>query len=149
VLNVLNRPVCQGMAETSLPCAVCAKEAPMRCGGCKRAFYCCKEHQKQDWKLHKKLCKELAAQAARKEENEAKLQVAMEEIEKVRKELQQANLQAEAARMKAELASQEVNKLFDDKEKAENDLKKAGAEVDGTFQSAVETLKEEGDIPTA
>jgi len=90
------------------------------------------------------LCKELSGQNERKEANDAKLREAMEEIEKVRMELQEANEKAEEARKKAEMANQEVNKLFNDKEKAENALKKAGAEVDGTFKDAVEGLKEEG-----
>jgi hypothetical protein len=27
------------------------------CGGCKRTWYCSREHQKYDWKHHKKKCK--------------------------------------------------------------------------------------------
>ena len=27
------------------------------CGACRAAHYCCKEHQKQDWKVHKLVCK--------------------------------------------------------------------------------------------
>jgi hypothetical protein len=26
------------------------------CSKCKKVFYCCKEHQKDDWKRHKKTC---------------------------------------------------------------------------------------------
>lgn len=30
-----------------------------RCSGCKIVYYCCKEHQANDWKNHKKVCKKL------------------------------------------------------------------------------------------
>ncbi|CAB3361783.1 Hypothetical predicted protein [Cloeon dipterum] len=39
------------------PCAVCTIPAENRCAGCKTTLYCSKEHQKQDWKTHKFLCK--------------------------------------------------------------------------------------------
>ena len=39
------------------PCDFCAKkETPFRCPRCKSAFYCCREHLKSDWKLHKRKC---------------------------------------------------------------------------------------------
>ncbi|XP_072400359.1 SET domain-containing protein SmydA-8 isoform X1 [Diabrotica undecimpunctata] len=38
-------------------CQVCQKPADQRCGGCHSVHYCCKEHQKNDWKQHKKHCK--------------------------------------------------------------------------------------------
>ncbi|CAO2609386.1 Egl nine homolog 1 [Lemmus lemmus] len=28
----------------------------LRCGRCRNSFYCCKEHQRQDWKKHKLVC---------------------------------------------------------------------------------------------
>ncbi|KAL8377052.1 hypothetical protein RB595_007946 [Gaeumannomyces hyphopodioides] len=38
-------------------CKVCGKtEGMMRCGRCKVIAYCGKEHQKQDWKIHKRIC---------------------------------------------------------------------------------------------
>jgi hypothetical protein len=41
-------------------CAFCGKPGSkfMRCGACKekKVFYCCTEHQKSDWKLHKHTC---------------------------------------------------------------------------------------------
>ncbi|XP_051957120.1 egl nine homolog 1b [Xyrauchen texanus] len=40
-------------------CELCGKmEKLMKCGRCRSSFYCSKEHQKQDWKKHKRVCKE-------------------------------------------------------------------------------------------
>ncbi|XP_069463039.1 egl nine homolog 1 [Ambystoma mexicanum] len=39
-------------------CELCGKlEQLLRCGRCKSSFYCSKEHQRQDWKKHKLVCK--------------------------------------------------------------------------------------------
>lgn len=41
-----------------IACQLCGKmDNLMICGGCKRTWYCGKEHQKYDWKYHKKKCK--------------------------------------------------------------------------------------------
>jgi len=37
-------------------CGVCAEPADKLCVICKSIYYCCREHQKQDWKRHKKEC---------------------------------------------------------------------------------------------
>ena len=29
----------------------------LRCGRCKVVFYCCQGHQKDDWEIHKKVCR--------------------------------------------------------------------------------------------
>lgn len=39
-------------------CEICGiSENLQRCGQCKSVYYCCKEHQRQDWKKHKIQCK--------------------------------------------------------------------------------------------
>ncbi|KAM8952948.1 egl nine homolog 1 [Pelodytes ibericus] len=39
-------------------CELCGKmENLLRCGRCRSSFYCSKEHQRQDWKKHKLVCK--------------------------------------------------------------------------------------------
>lgn len=37
-------------------CPVCGKHATLKCSGCRRSFYCSKEHQKEDWPRHKLIC---------------------------------------------------------------------------------------------
>jgi hypothetical protein len=37
-------------------CNVCQKPSTLRCSKCRQAYYCSKECQKKDWKLHKKSC---------------------------------------------------------------------------------------------
>ncbi|KAM4603919.1 egl nine homolog 1-like [Polymixia lowei] len=40
-------------------CELCGKmEDLLKCGRCRNSFYCSKEHQKQDWKKHKQVCRE-------------------------------------------------------------------------------------------
>nr|XP_056708480.1 egl nine homolog 1 [Euleptes europaea] len=39
-------------------CELCGKmEDLLRCGRCRSSFYCSKEHQRQDWKKHKLICR--------------------------------------------------------------------------------------------
>jgi hypothetical protein len=40
-------------------CSICFKDSSLKCGECKTVFYCCSEHQKLDWKKHKRICKEV------------------------------------------------------------------------------------------
>ncbi|XP_018595801.2 egl nine homolog 3-like isoform X1 [Scleropages formosus] len=43
-------------------CELCGKmENLLKCGRCRSSFYCSKEHQKQDWKKHKRTCREAGA----------------------------------------------------------------------------------------
>ncbi|XP_078255258.1 egl nine homolog 1 isoform X3 [Rhinoraja longicauda] len=52
--------------DPDLSCGLCGKmEKLLLCGRCKRSFYCSKEHQKQDWKKHKQVCKEAASRQGR------------------------------------------------------------------------------------
>jgi len=37
-------------------CEKCGQEAVNRCGKCKRAWYCRRQCQVEDWKSHKKMC---------------------------------------------------------------------------------------------
>jgi hypoxia-inducible factor (prolyl hydroxylase) len=47
-------------ANISMACQLCSSsERLMVCSGCKRTWYCSKEHQKLDWKYHKKNCKQM------------------------------------------------------------------------------------------
>ena len=56
------RPVQLPKAE--YPCAVCGEEARSRCSRCSGVRYCSREHQAQDWKRHKKVCRDAAKAAA-------------------------------------------------------------------------------------
>jgi hypothetical protein len=38
-------------------CGVCQLPSKSKCSNCKRVYYCCKEHQKSDYKIHEKICK--------------------------------------------------------------------------------------------
>lgn len=49
---------CVGLRDISNECQLCGEmNNLMLCGGCKRTWYCSREHQKYDWKHHKKKCK--------------------------------------------------------------------------------------------
>lgn len=37
-------------------CPVCGKNATLKCGNCRREFYCDKSHQSQDWPRHRSAC---------------------------------------------------------------------------------------------
>ncbi|CAB9531678.1 expressed unknown protein [Seminavis robusta] len=48
---------CDGLVEAKENlCGVCGLQAELRCSRCKLIHYCCKEHQKVDWRVHKKNC---------------------------------------------------------------------------------------------
>jgi hypothetical protein len=44
------------MSKKTLPCAVCGVACTNQCASCHKVGYCSREHQKEDWKRHKKDC---------------------------------------------------------------------------------------------
>ncbi|XP_069810875.1 egl nine homolog 1 [Dendropsophus ebraccatus] len=52
---------CEGNSQSERDrqyCELCGNmENLLRCGRCRSSFYCSKEHQRQDWKKHKLVCK--------------------------------------------------------------------------------------------
>lgn len=52
---------CEGSSQSERDrqyCELCGKmENLLRCGRCRSSFYCSKEHQRQDWKKHKLVCR--------------------------------------------------------------------------------------------
>ena len=42
--------------ERKMLCDYCNQEASITCSGRKLASYCCTEHRKNDWKLHRRKC---------------------------------------------------------------------------------------------
>lgn len=43
------------------PCGLCGKPASLKCGKCTSISYCSKEHQRQQWHLHRQICKQITA----------------------------------------------------------------------------------------
>ena len=56
-------------------CGFCFKDSVLKCGRCKKIFYCSKEHQKSHWKIHKKQCVETPSSSQGAENTESKVQV--------------------------------------------------------------------------
>ena len=62
VLDIPSIFVEQSMSEaTTTPvkkhlCEICQAECKLTCGVCKDAWYCSRDHQAKDWKVHKKIC---------------------------------------------------------------------------------------------
>lgn len=44
------------VADAKCSAAECSLPAPLTCGGCQKASYCSKEHQRKDWPSHRKKC---------------------------------------------------------------------------------------------
>ena len=42
--------------RTYIKCIICKKKSVLKCRACRRIFYCCREHQRLDWKRHKYEC---------------------------------------------------------------------------------------------
>lgn len=49
---VSNKPFCEYCGTTSTP----NQKNLFRCARCKIIYYCCREHQKKDWKKHRSVC---------------------------------------------------------------------------------------------
>ncbi|KAF5286976.1 hypothetical protein FQR65_LT12374 [Abscondita terminalis] len=45
-------------------CAECQQPAELKCSGCKSVAYCCKDHQKKHWKIHKGVCRPFEIQTS-------------------------------------------------------------------------------------
>jgi hypothetical protein len=59
ISSACNNPACNNISGPSE--AELVKGSSSTCGGCRAARYCCKACQSQHWKLHKQVCKALAA----------------------------------------------------------------------------------------
>lgn len=44
------------MSEIEGHCEVCKELCKQKCSQCKQVYYCSAEHQKDDWKNHRKDC---------------------------------------------------------------------------------------------
>jgi hypothetical protein len=62
ISRACNNPTCSNISGPSE--AGLVKGSSSTCGGCWTARYCCRDCQTQHWKLHKSVCKALAAARA-------------------------------------------------------------------------------------
>jgi len=62
ISSACNNPACSNITAASE--AQLVKGRSRTCAGCRKARYCCKACQTQHWKLHKPVCKALAAAGA-------------------------------------------------------------------------------------
>lgn len=52
----LPKSLADDMSTARYVCKVCETRCDTKCERCKSIWYCCREHQLQDWKRHKKNC---------------------------------------------------------------------------------------------
>ena len=52
----LLRMSCLNPSGKKMLCDLCNQEASITCSHCRIARYCCKEHRKRDWRLHRRKC---------------------------------------------------------------------------------------------
>lgn len=55
---------CKNGAPEACPstCSVCGEPSSLRCSNCNQAVYCNRQHQKEDWPKHKKVCQPFKVQ---------------------------------------------------------------------------------------
>jgi hypothetical protein len=61
--TTVTTPTTSSSSSSSSRCAVCQTVATKKCSRCQTTWYCSVEHQKQDWKRHKRLVCNYAFQA--------------------------------------------------------------------------------------
>ena len=80
-------------------CLVCRKRSPDSCSKCKKAFYCCREHQSEHWDVHRPECDRLCKLAAadKSQENMSRMMAGPGDGggEEVRRRQEQERAQAE------------------------------------------------------
>lgn len=66
ISSACNNPACSNIKSASEAQLVkgSSRTVCAQCAGCRKARYCCEACQKQHWKLHKPVCKALAAAGA-------------------------------------------------------------------------------------
>ncbi|XP_076464401.1 egl nine homolog 1-like [Babylonia areolata] len=123
-----------GLRDDRNVCQLCgALENLSLCGGCHNTWYCCKDHQREDWKLHKRTCKEKQKQKSK----EAKQRE--EEPSSSYKTSGDTNPVGEQSKGTEDKVDTTVpNSQSDDKQAGEEDSEP------GTSQTTAEAVTEEG-----
>lgn len=60
--NSSNKVTKNGSASEPSSCAVCGEPSSLRCSNCGQVVYCNRQHQKDDWAKHKKVCQPFKVQ---------------------------------------------------------------------------------------
>ncbi|XP_027007958.1 egl nine homolog 1 isoform X1 [Tachysurus fulvidraco] len=116
-------------------CELCGKmENLMKCGRCRSSFYCSKDHQKQDWKKHKQVCKkaEVCAHLQQQHADSGELSRANVEIEK--------DSEPQEKEQKSKTLSCTVSEKSNGSSKAHTDTGKSAPEIQGDPEPPGEDL---------
>ncbi|KAK2868929.1 hypothetical protein Q7C36_000800 [Tachysurus vachellii] len=116
-------------------CELCGKmENLMKCGRCRSSFYCSKDHQKQDWKKHKQVCKkaEVCAHLQQQQADSGELSRANVEIEK--------DSEPQEKQQKSKTLSCTVSEKSNGSSKAHRDTGKSAPEIQGAPEPLGEDL---------